>query len=92
MHNQKTIIKTTILGKTLTAEKIALENDLRIIKTESQGLDLFNIIIPFNGTSIDTVAAIFEIAVQYSDPDVFKKVFYALAKQNQGIKQVYQQN
>jgi hydroxymethylpyrimidine pyrophosphatase-like HAD family hydrolase len=92
MHKQKTIIKTTIMDETFIAEKMTLENDLRIIKTESKGLDLFNIMIPFNGTSIYTVAAIFEIAMQYPDPDVFKKTFHALAKQNQGSEQVYQQN
>lgn len=80
------------MDETFIAEKMTIENDLRIIKTESKGLDFFNIMIPFNGTSIDTVAAIFEIAMQYPDPDVFKKTFNALANQNQGSEQVYQQN
>jgi hypothetical protein len=95
MRNQKkTTTFTTVFGETLTDDRIGTENGLRIIKigSDSLSMETFTIFIPFTGTSIETVVSIFEIAMQYPDHDVFKKTFHALANQNQGLKQAYQQN
>ena len=94
LNQKKTTTFTTVFGETLTDERIGTENGLRIIKigSDSLSMETFTIFIPFTGTSIETVVSIFEIAMQYPDPDVFKKTFHALANQNQGLKQAYQQN
>ena len=90
MRQTKTTTFKTVFGETLTDERVGTENGLRIIKigSDSQSLEAFTIFIPFTGTSIETVAAIFEIAMEYPDPTVFKKTFHTLAKQKQKLQQV----
>ena len=93
-NTPKTTTFKALSGETFTQEKVCTENGLRICKTssDSQSLETFITFVPFTGISIETVAAIFEIAMESPDPAVFKKTFYTLAKQNQKLQQANTNN
>jgi len=94
MHKPKTTTFKALSRETFTQEKVCTENGLRICKTssDSQSLETFITFVPFTRISIETVAAIFEIAMESPDPAVFKKTFYTLAKQNQKLQQANTNN